>query len=111
MKVIQPGHRYGLDHLDGKGTQILQFVQRAPRPLHEGTTNQEVLRAVIDRVKFLNSEVPWDGNTQIIHHLRMAIALHESRALVRHVEKGDLAIELALLGSDGHLQFVLKQES
>lgn len=103
MRVIYPGHCYSLDHLDGEGTSVLQFVQR--QPLHEakeGVTNQEVLRAVIDRVKYLDKEVPWFGNAAILSHLRLAIALHESRALLRHVEKHDLAIEDVALGPDGH---------
>jgi hypothetical protein len=104
MKALYPGHRYELDHLDGSAKTTLQFVQR--KPLHapiEGVTNQEVLRAVIDRVKVLNAEVPWSGNEQIIYHLRMVIALHEMRALLRHIEKHDCPIENASLGPDGHL--------
>lgn len=104
MRPIYPGHLYILNHLDGPGKTTIQFVQRAP--LHEpkeGITNQEVLRAVIDRVKQLDREVPWSGNAEIIFHLRMAIALHENRALLRHVEKHNFAIEHSELGPDGHL--------
>jgi len=93
VRAIYPGHRYELDHLDGEGKSVLQFVQR--EPLHaplEGVTNQEVLRAVIDRVKALDEEVHWPGNAQIIRHLRMAILLHESRAIERHIERHDFAV-------------------
>lgn len=103
MKVLYPGHRYELDHLDGPGKTILQFVQRAP--LHEpreGVLNQEVLRAIIDRVKVLDDEVPWRGNDEIIHHLRMAIALHEARAILRDVERHGLAVENIALDQRGH---------
>jgi hypothetical protein len=104
MKALYPGHRYELDHLDGEGKTILQFVQRPPHHVpEEGVINQEVLRAIIDRVKCLDVEVPWSGNKQIIYHLRMAIALHESRALFRHIEKHDFPIELVKLGGDGHM--------
>lgn len=101
--VITPGHTYSLDQLDGEGRHHLQFVQRHPHPPKQGTTNQEVCRALIDRVKFLNAEVPWEGNAQIIYHLRMVIALHEARAMFRHIEKHDYEIEHAKLGHDGHL--------
>jgi hypothetical protein len=107
MKVITPGHVYSLDHLDGPGRTLLNFVSRAP--LHEpreGVINQEVLRALIDRVQFLNSEVPWQGNAQILHHLRMALALHEARAFLRHVEKGEIQPETLPVGRDGHMQIV-----
>lgn len=107
MRCVVPGHTYELDHLDGDGKTILQFVSRAP--LHEpkeGVINQEVLRALIDRVYVLDAEVPWEGNQQIIHHLRMALALHEARAFLRHVEKGYVQPELLPVGSDGHIQIV-----
>ncbi|MCP1550654.1 MULTISPECIES: hypothetical protein [Methylorubrum] len=103
MKVLTPGHRYELDHLDGSGKTILQFVSR--KPLHEpqeGVINQEVLRAIIDRVQVLDGEVPWEGNRQILMHLRMALALHEARAMLRHVEKGEIKPELLPVGADGH---------
>jgi len=102
MKVIIPGHRYVLDHLDGDKTTSLQFVQR--QPFHEpteGVTNQEVLRCIINRVQTLNSEVPWENNQKIIYHLRMALALHEARAVERHIEKGE-DVENYPVGPDGH---------
>lgn len=107
MKVIDPGHLYELNHLDGSGTTRLQFVSRAP--LHtpaEGVINQEVLRALIDRVQLLDSEVTWSGNAEILHHLRMALALHEARAMLRHVEKGHIRPELLPTGPDGHFILV-----
>jgi hypothetical protein len=86
MRVIYPGHRYVLSELDGTSTNaVLQFVQR--RPHHEpapGTTNQEVCRALIDRVKVLDAEVPWFGNAKILEHLREVIFLHEIRVYHRH---------------------------
>lgn len=111
MEVLKPGHCYLLDHLDGNNKTLLQFVQR--KPLHEpveGVTNQEVLRAVIDRVKFLDKEVPWHGNADILYHLRAAIGLHEARAIERHIEKRQLAVENVELDSDGHFKLYYKDE-
>lgn len=107
MKVVVPGHDYELDHLDGDNKTRLQFVSRPPLHDHiEGVTNQEVIRALIDRVKVLDSEVRWEGNDKILWHLRMVIALHEARAIIRHVEKGYIKPEELLLGEDGHIQLV-----
>lgn len=103
MEVLKTGHTYLLDHLDGESKTTLQFVQR--RPHHEpkeGTTSQEVVRALINRVQQLDRELPWEGNKQILHHLRMVIILHEMRALQRKVEKDELWPETLPLGSDGH---------
>lgn len=105
MKVNTPGHNYTLDHLDGNQVTTIQFVQRVPlhEPL-EGVINQEVLRVLIDRVKFLDKEMPWDGNKDILMHLRKALALHENRALLRHIEKDGLEVENIVTGSDGHFK-------
>lgn len=103
MKVLYHGHRYVLENVDGHGTQILQFVQRTPHhEPKEGVLNQEVLRALIERVQHLDGELPHPANAQILHHLRMALVLHEARAMVRDVEKGDLKPELVELDSGGH---------
>lgn len=110
MKILTPGHRYELSHLDGDETSHLQFVQRAKHntklPNKEGTTNQEVIRVLIDRVRFLDGQMPWDGNQEIINHLRMALALHEARAMMRKVEKGELAPEHVITKEDGHFWLV-----
>ena len=110
MRELYPGHLYELDHLDGKLKTTLQFIQRAPlhKPI-EGPTNQEVIRAVIARVKHLDSESPWPGNARILYHLRMAIALHEARAVERHIEKHGLEVEHITLGQDGH--FLLESDN
>jgi hypothetical protein len=81
------------------------FVAREYGRNHEGTTNQEVLRALIDRVKYLDSQLPWDGNSKIIEHLRMALVLHEARVLERKTETGKLAPEKVVCDEkDGHFQ-------
>lgn len=60
MKVIDPGHVYELAHLDGQHVERLVFVKREGDGYpgnfghHEGTNLQEVLRALIDRVEYLN---------------------------------------------------------
>lgn len=107
MKVLVPGHEYELLHLDGDNTQILRFVNRGNGNDCEGVTNQEVIRALIDRVIFLESQVHWDLNKDIINHLRSALVLHEARALIRKTEKGKLLPELLSIGNDGH--FIIQQ--
>ena len=91
MKVLDAGHKYELEHLDGDDHQKIVFVKRfRGADNHQGTNNQELLRVLIDRVEFLDKEIPWEGNKEILHHLRMALVLHESRALMRKVQKGDI---------------------
>jgi hypothetical protein len=94
VKTIDPGHIYLLDVLDievdqPQSTETLMFVKRQG-PLYPGnishfpgTNCQEVLRALIDRVKFLNSQIPDNRNQPIVRHLREALWLFESRAAQR----------------------------
>lgn len=102
MKEIDPGHVYELAHLDGDGFQRLDFVNRNPGCEKEGTTSQEVLRILISRTKFLDSQIRWELNDQIIYHYRMAIALHEARVIIRKTEKGQMMPEQLPVDYDGH---------
>lgn len=111
VKIVTPGHVYVLDLLDGNSSlesKTLTFVRRSfpclPREdVHPGTTNQDVLRCLIDRVQVLDSERHWDGNSEILYHLRMALVLHEARTLVRKVESGRIVPEqIATCPADGH---------
>ena len=106
MKVLEKGHVYELEHIDGLGKQTLTFVNRELGTEHEGTQSQEVIRALIDRTKHCDSCLRWEGNDRIIHHLRMALVLHEARALERKVEKGQLEAELINTGLDGHFSLI-----
>lgn len=109
MKTLDPGQVYELDHLDGTGKTVLRFVARPPfhEPV-EGVLNQEVLRALIDRVEILDKETPWTGNVEILYHLRMALVLHEARALIRKTHKNELLPEKIPIGPDGHFILELK---
>lgn len=117
MKVIEPGHVYELNWLDealgnadkmmslfGGMPNRLMFVNREHSTEHPGTQTQEVIRALIDRTRHCDNCLRWEGNDQIIHHLRMALVLHEARALERKVIKGIIAPELVLTGIDGHFK-------
>lgn len=108
MKIIEPGHIYELhtldkSHLDDPNETIV-FVNREDRP-HPGTQTQEVIRALIDRTRHCDNCLRWPGNDQIIYHLRMALVLHEARALERKTEKGIILPELvAVEEKDGHFK-------
>lgn len=113
MDIISKGHYYKLATLDGEVDQHLKFVKRfRGAENHAGTINQEVLRVLIDRVQFLNDEIQWDGNKEILKHLRMALVLHEARALMRKVDKDELKPELVKTSpDDGHFELLYVQNS
>lgn len=117
MKVIEPGHIYEVQQLDGDGSPLrLVFVRRDKEPYHEGTQIQEVLRVQIDildtlcdRVNHCDDCLRWEGNDHILKHfteaqrrLRLALLLFEQRALERKVDKQDFHPEQVKTGEDGH---------
>jgi hypothetical protein len=90
MRVLDPGHRYALPHLDGDGETTLQFVKREgaiyPGNVghHEGVNMQEILRALIDRAVYLDTQIPADENILAISYMKLAVHALESRAAHRH---------------------------
>lgn len=90
MKVLEPGHAYQLNCYDGDDLPPLIFMKRegAKYPgnvgTHPGTNCQEVLRALIDRVQYLDAQIPDDANRAIITCLRGALFNFEERAARRH---------------------------
>ncbi len=90
MKVIDPGHEYLLDSYDGGEPVPLVFMKREGEGYpfnvghHPGTNCQEVLRVLIDRVKYLQKQIPCDENHGLLTHLRGALFCLEYRAARRH---------------------------
>lgn len=117
MKVIEPGHIYEVDHLDGENKGKLVFVNRELTP-HEGTQTQEILRVIIDlleclidRTNHCDSCLRWEGNDHIIKAMseaqrqsRLAILLHEQRAFERQLDKGKLLPEKVPVDDHGHFK-------
>jgi len=76
MKVLKEAHLYELDSKEGTNPQRLQFIEKgiisAPdedsnksllspvtfQTIKDGTTNEEVLRVLIDRLQMLNAKLP-----------------------------------------------------
>ena len=87
MDISEPGHIFNLDVLDGNIQETLTFVQRDDPPdkypgnigHHPGTTMQEVLRALISRVKYLDNQIPCWQNKRLLNHLREGIEILEDR--------------------------------
>ena len=90
MKVIDPGHLYELDSYDGEDHQWLMFFKREGSKypgnvgINPGTNIQDVLRVLIDRVQYLNNQVPCSQNLRVLSALRVSIIFLEERAAERH---------------------------
>lgn len=90
MQVIDPGHEYLLDSLDGVCVNHLVFVKRVGEKYpgntgsHPGTTMQEVLRTLVERAEYVGRQVPCEETSAVIYHLKMSIYLLEMRAARCH---------------------------
>lgn len=94
MHVRDPGHDYVLASLDGNAPQRLTFVKREGSGFpgnvgsHPGTTMQEVLRALVDRARYVNAQAPCAETEAGIALMQSALLLFELRANRRHDRVG-----------------------
>lgn len=105
MQILDEGHKYLLDdNKSESNTNILTFFKDSEINVsgYAGTTNQEVIRALINRVQYLEKQLPNEVNKDIIKHLRIALILHEKRHLDRLIDK-DLPVEKLEVFKDGHI--------
>ena len=104
MKVLVEGHTYELERvevkLDGYPVERLQFINKVKQEdgslvtVADGTTNEEVLRVLIDRMKYLNGRVPCRENSIVITKLEESLMWLEKRTadrLARGVEGAEKA--------------------
>ena len=91
MKVKVKGHSYSLLNIEsGKHEQNLNFIHKEKKEdsdelevVSDGTTNEEVLEVLIDRMKYLNKRVPCRENEKAIEHLTMALSQMNRRTVGR----------------------------
>ena len=87
MKTLIDGHLFELQGNKGSEDTTLQFYMDPSihnGQFQDGTTNQEVCRALIQRLQSIDLEQHWQANSMMIEWLRNIIMLHEVRAATRH---------------------------
>jgi len=99
MKAITPGHKYELGNFEAKDApgQTLQFIEKEPacnptvpgelRTVFDGTTNEEVIKMLIDWMEFLYAKFPSEETACSISHLKQALYAQQSRTYSR-LERG-----------------------
>lgn len=99
MKILTTGHRYELASFEDGPPQTLQFIEKipsSPRPgtttletVNNGTTNEEVLTVLIDRLLYLYNKFPCHENAIVITKLEESLMWLNKRTadrLARNVE-------------------------
>lgn len=103
MKSIVAGHLYGLKGFEsGEEDQAIQFIQKEPvsegstelKTVSDGTTNEEVLSMLIDRIQHLQSKFPCRENAIVITKLEESLMWLNKRTadrVARNVEGKQVA--------------------
>src|SRR5690554_5861698 len=94
MRVLVPGHYYELEHFEDDGhVETIAFIRKEKNErgelvtIENGTTNEEVLLMLIDRMKFLQEKMPCRENALVITKLQEALHWLEHRTKDRE-ERG-----------------------
>ena len=88
MKILTNGHNYELESFEGTNPQRIQFIEKEPiagnlETINDGTTNEEVLRVLIDRMNYLQDKFPCRENKYVIFALEEALVWLEQRTADR----------------------------
>lgn len=93
MKTLTVGHKYELENFEAKDQpgQVIQFIEKAPvtegspelRTVNDGTTNEEVLRVLIDRMNSMQAKFPCRENAIVTTHLETGLLWLEKRTADR----------------------------
>lgn len=91
MKAITPGHCYHLDNFENPlFCQEIQFIEKIPvgetvelKTVNDGTTNEEVLKVLIDRLSFLQAKMSCRENAIALTHIETALLWLEKRTANR----------------------------
>jgi hypothetical protein len=104
MKIFVEGHKYKLENFENRGTygNELQFIHKEPtcpgsgvlQLVSDGTTNEEVLAVLIDRMQYLQGKFPCRENAIVITKLEESLMWLNKRTAdrkTRGVEGSHLA--------------------
>ncbi len=95
MEVIHAGHTYFLPNFESASVgQHIQFIHKVKsgdsgdlNTLCDGTTNEEVLAVLIDRLQYLNKLMPCKENAVALTHIETALLWLNKRTADR-VKRG-----------------------
>ncbi len=81
MKILTAGHKYELANFEQPETpgQVIQFIEKAANEdgtlttVSDGTTNEELLQVLLDRMNYLQSKFPCPENAFAIANIFQAL--------------------------------------
>lgn len=78
MKTYRKGSSYGLENfVDKSKEQLINFIEKerdgdSSYLVQDGTTNEELIKVIIDRIEFLNEKRSCFENFNALNHLKEA---------------------------------------
>jgi hypothetical protein len=93
MKIIDPGHVYEVHNHESEESQTISFIKKEQAEdgsfaaVGQGTTNEELLRVLADRLSFLLKKLPDPYTKTAKYFVGQALALLEERTLDRKERK------------------------
>ena len=103
MKVLIEGHKYETENFENKNEkgQVIQFIQKEPimgsfelKTVSDGTTNEDLLEILIDRMNYLQEKFPCRENALVITKLAESLMWLNKRTqdrIKRNVEGKQLS--------------------
>jgi hypothetical protein len=104
MQVLTEGHKYVAANFEDKTSgQTIQFIHKEPKgegqvqelvTISDGTTNEEVLEVLIDRMNYLQAKFPCRENAIVITKLDESLMWLNKRTadrIKRNVEGKEIA--------------------
>lgn len=81
MNILKEGHKYQLTNFEDNNTnQVIQFIEKEPvenstdlKTINDGTTNEEVLEMLINRMNYLQAKFPCRENALVITKLEESL--------------------------------------
>lgn len=84
MKVLREGHTYVCKNFESENGQTIQFIEKEVikkedekegilTTINDGTTNEEILEMLIDRMNYLQSKFPCRENALVITKLEESL--------------------------------------
>jgi hypothetical protein len=81
MNILTEGHKYQLTNFeDNNSNQVIQFIEKQLvekstelKTVNDGTTNEEVLEMLIDRMSYLQAKFPCKENACVITKLEESL--------------------------------------
>lgn len=101
MQILTPGHKYVAANFENPANgQTIQFIEKDGKPgeplttINDGTTNEELLAVILDRLNFLNAKFPCRENALAITNIQQGLLWLNERTrqrVARNVEGKQIA--------------------